>query len=105
LDEWPLLIPLQQGAFLRLLVAFTDPLGIKVPVSWYQSIDMHCIVLLVKFEGGLTISVLRKKALFITNWGLNFHGFKLSIDFSHFQKKKTQAWGMRPPKSRPNSNP
>jgi hypothetical protein len=34
----------------------------KVLVSWYQSIDMHCIALPVKFEGGLSISFLRKKA-------------------------------------------
>jgi hypothetical protein len=48
------------GRFLRLLVAFTHSLDIQVHVSWYQSIGMHFIVLAVKFEDGLSISVLRK---------------------------------------------
>jgi hypothetical protein len=33
-------------------------------VSEFPSIDMHCIVLPVKFDGGLSISVLRNKQLF-----------------------------------------
>jgi hypothetical protein len=36
----------------------------KEPVSGYQSIDTHCIVLPVKFDGGLSISALRNKQLF-----------------------------------------
>jgi hypothetical protein len=32
--------------------------------SEYQSINIHCIVLNVKFDGGLSISVLRNKQLF-----------------------------------------
>jgi hypothetical protein len=33
-------------------------------VKGFQSIDMHCVVLPVKFEGGLSIPFLRKKQLF-----------------------------------------
>jgi hypothetical protein len=36
----------------------------KCFVSGYQLIDMHCIALPVKFDGGLSISFLRKKQLF-----------------------------------------
>jgi hypothetical protein len=35
----------------------------EVFVSGYQLIDMHCIALPVKFDGGLSISFLRKKQL------------------------------------------
>jgi hypothetical protein len=35
----------------------------KVLDSGYQPRDMHCIVLTVKFDGGLSISVLRNKQL------------------------------------------
>jgi hypothetical protein len=49
--------------FLGLLVASTAAYNIKVLVSGYQSIDMHCIVLPVKFDGALSISVLRNKQL------------------------------------------
>jgi hypothetical protein len=48
-------IPLQLVAFWGLLGAFTAAYGIKVLVSEYQLIDMHCIVLPVKFDGGLHI--------------------------------------------------
>jgi hypothetical protein len=37
-------------------------------VSWYQSIEMHYIVLPVKFDGGLFISVVRNEQLF-TKYG------------------------------------
>jgi hypothetical protein len=50
--------------FWGLLVAFIVVYNIKVIISWYQSIDMYCIVLPVKFDDGLSISVLRKKHLF-----------------------------------------
>jgi hypothetical protein len=36
-------------------------------VSGYPSIDMHCILLLVKFDGGLFTSVLRNRQLFEKN--------------------------------------
>jgi hypothetical protein len=38
-------------------------------VSGYQSIDMRCIVVPVKFEGGLSISFLRKKQPFTKKRG------------------------------------
>jgi hypothetical protein len=40
----------------------------KVFVSGYQLIDMHCIALPVKFDGGLSISFLRKKQLYKKRW-------------------------------------
>jgi hypothetical protein len=57
-------------------VAFTAAYSINVYVSGYQSIDMHCIVLPVKFDGELSISVLRNKQLFKNKWGLKVHIFK-----------------------------
>jgi hypothetical protein len=54
--------------FWELLVAFTDKYDIKMHVSWYQLIAMHCIVLPVKFDSGLPISVLRNEQLFNENW-------------------------------------
>jgi hypothetical protein len=63
------IIPLQLVAFGGLLVAFTDSYNINMRVSWYQSIEMHCIVLPVKYEGGLSISVLKNEQLFTQNWG------------------------------------
>jgi hypothetical protein len=44
-----------------LLGAFMAAYNIKMLVSGYQSIYMHCIVLSVKFDGGLSISVLKNK--------------------------------------------
>jgi hypothetical protein len=35
----------------------------EVFVSGYQLLDMHCIVLPVKIDGGVSISFLRKKQL------------------------------------------
>jgi hypothetical protein len=45
------------GAFF----CFTNAYDMKVLVSKYHSIDMHCIALPVKFDDGLDISFLRKK--------------------------------------------
>jgi hypothetical protein len=41
----------------------------EIRLSWYQSIDMYCIVFVVKFDGWLYILVLRNKQLFTKNWG------------------------------------
>jgi hypothetical protein len=71
LGKLQLLVPLQSVAFLRPLVAFTGHLDLRVYVSWYQSIDIVCIAVSVKFEDGLSISVLRNKSLFSKNWGLH----------------------------------
>jgi hypothetical protein len=57
------LIPLQLVALWMLLGAFTVAYNLKVLVSGYPSIDMHCIVLPVKYDGGLSISFLRIKQL------------------------------------------
>jgi hypothetical protein len=64
LDGLPFLISLQLVAFGGLLGAFMAAYNIKMLVSEYQSIDMLCIVLSVKFEGGLSILVLRNKQLY-----------------------------------------
>jgi hypothetical protein len=50
--------------------------NIKMLVSGYQSINMHCIVLPIKFDDGLSISVLRNKQLYK----------KMEVKSSHFQK-------------------
>jgi hypothetical protein len=56
LDILPLLVPLQSGTFLKFffLFSFTDAYDMEVFVSRYQLIDMHCIALPVKFDGGLS---------------------------------------------------
>jgi hypothetical protein len=46
---------------------YTDSYSIKMHVSGYQSIDMHCFVLPVKFDGRLAISVPRNEQLFTKN--------------------------------------
>jgi hypothetical protein len=43
---------------------FSAAYNIQMLVSGYQSIDMHCIDLPVKFDNELSISVLRNKQLF-----------------------------------------
>jgi hypothetical protein len=63
LDGFLLLIPLQSVAFGGLLGAFSVAYNIQMFVSGYQSIDMHCSVLPVKFDGGLSISVLKNGQL------------------------------------------
>jgi hypothetical protein len=49
---------------LRPLIAFMAAYNIKILVPGYHSIDMHSIMLHVKFDGGLFISVLINKQLF-----------------------------------------
>jgi hypothetical protein len=109
LDMMLLLLPHQTVAFLGSISAITNPLDIQIYVSWYHSIATQCIVLHVKFENGLSISILRNKCFFPKNWISNFQIFKFSIEFRNFSKpaerstigRQTQAWGMRPHKSRP----
>jgi hypothetical protein len=50
--------------FWMLLLALTTACNVKVFVSRHQSIDMHCIVLPVKLNGGLSIPVLINKQIF-----------------------------------------
>jgi hypothetical protein len=54
----------QTTVFWEILSAFTTAHIVKVIISRYQSIDMHCVEMPVKFEGGLSMSFLRKKQLF-----------------------------------------
>jgi hypothetical protein len=56
--------------------------NVKALVSEYQSIDMHCTVVPVKFDGGLSMLAVRNKQLFTTK-GAKFHIFKIK---SNFQK-------------------
>jgi hypothetical protein len=51
-------------AFWALLLAFTAAYNINMLVFEYRSIDMRCIVLPVKLDGGLSISALRNKQLY-----------------------------------------
>jgi hypothetical protein len=54
-------------AFGGLLGAFTIAYSIKELASEYPSIDIHWIMLPVKIDGGLSISVLKNKQLFKKN--------------------------------------
>jgi hypothetical protein len=51
-----------------LLLTLTTAYNIIVLVSGYRSKYMHCIVVPVKFDGGLFISTLRNKQLFTKKW-------------------------------------
>jgi hypothetical protein len=55
---------------------------------------MHCIVLPVKFDGRLSIPVLRNEQFFTKNWGLKTDQFPKSSNFGsfksrHFEKGQT----------------
>jgi hypothetical protein len=64
LDDLPFLIPLHIVAFLGLLVASTAAYNIKVLVLGV-SVDRYALHrVAVKFDGGLSITVLRNKQLF-----------------------------------------
>jgi hypothetical protein len=65
--------PSNYDAQATLLGAFAAAYNSKVLDSGYQSIDMHCIVLPVKFDGELSISVLRNKQLFKKKGGQKVH--------------------------------
>jgi hypothetical protein len=53
--------------------------------SGFQSIDMPCIVLPVKFDGGLFISFLRTKQLFTKKRVFKTDQFSASSNFQTFQ--------------------
>jgi hypothetical protein len=54
--------PLESVAVLRLDGEFRDAYNTGMLHVWYLVIDMHFILLHVKFEGGLSISILKTKA-------------------------------------------
>jgi hypothetical protein len=53
-----------------------DAYDMKILVSKYQSIDMHCMVVPVKFDDGLSITFLRKKPLSTKKRGSKVYIFK-----------------------------
>jgi hypothetical protein len=62
--------------FLRVLcIVFTDAYNVQVLLSWQRWIGIDCILPFVKFEGGLFISVLRKKATLYKKLGLKTDEF------------------------------
>jgi hypothetical protein len=67
----------------RLLETFAAAYNIKVLVSEYQPIDMHCIMSPVKFDSGLSISFLRNRQLFAKK-GCQKITFSNSSKFSLF---------------------
>jgi hypothetical protein len=75
-------MPLQSVAFWGLLVVLMAAYNLNVLVPEYQSIDIQCIVLPVKFDGGLSISVPRNKQLFEKKRKSKVHIFKESKSFS-----------------------
>jgi hypothetical protein len=54
-------------------------------VSWYQWIEIHCIVLPVKFDGGLSMSVLRNGQVFTKKLGFKTDQFSKSLNSEIFQ--------------------
>jgi hypothetical protein len=55
----------------------------EIKLSWYQSIDIHCIVMNVNFDGGLSISVLINMQLFTKNWGSKTISYQKSSNFQN----------------------
>jgi hypothetical protein len=72
--------------FLRLFLAFTMVYNAKVLVSGYQSIERLCIVLPVKFDVGLFMSVLRNKQLYPIKRGSKIYIFKKGPIFKNISK-------------------
>jgi hypothetical protein len=72
--------------FLGAPYALTTAYNIKMLIFGYQSVDMHCIAISVKFDGKLFLSVLRNKQLF-TKRGSKVYIFKKGSHFS-----KTLFW-------------
>jgi hypothetical protein len=60
---------IQSVAILLLCIDLTDAYNIIMLVSGYQSIDMHCIVFPVKFDGEFSISFLRNRQLLTEKGG------------------------------------
>jgi hypothetical protein len=85
LSKVSFLIPLQSVTFWGLILAFTIAYNVKVLFYGYQSIDIQCIVLSVKFDGGLFISVLRNKQLFTKKRAksLHFQIFEKTVAWAH----------------------
>jgi hypothetical protein len=46
---------------------------------------MHCIVLPLIFDGGLSISILKNEQLFTKNWGFKTEQFSKSLNLQTFQ--------------------
>jgi hypothetical protein len=67
LDWWPTFAPLEKITFLKLGVMFREIYDTNIFQVWYPSIDIRFILTRVKFEDGLTISVLKTKATFYKN--------------------------------------
>jgi hypothetical protein len=78
LDQLPSLEVFYSSALLGLFVVLMDTYNLGAPViSLCGSKDMDCLLLHVKFEDGLSISVLRKKGNFLqTNWTSKPRSFK-----------------------------
>lgn len=61
---------LQSVAICRLCVGLTDVYNIGIVHSWYQSIYTSCFLFIVKFEDGMSNSVLRNKATLFEKIGV-----------------------------------
>jgi hypothetical protein len=83
LEDLPFWIPRHLVAFRGLLVAFTAAHNLNVSVSGYQPIDIHLIVLPVKFDGSLSISVLKNKQ-FLKKMERQKSTFSKSSEFFNF---------------------
>jgi hypothetical protein len=84
-DRLPTLGPLESFAILRLGVAIRDAYSTYMLQVLYLLIDMHYILLYVKFEDGLSISVLKNNAIRHNSLQLEIIRFlKKSNVFAHF---------------------
>jgi hypothetical protein len=75
------------ATFWGLFGEFTAAYNIKELISGYQSIEMHCIVLPVKFDRRLAISVLRNEQLFKKIGGSKPISFKKAQIFEPFKSR------------------
>lgn len=82
MDEPPPLGTLPSIAVLTLSVVLTDAPFVKVPRFLHFTIDSDCILLNVKFEGELSMSVLRNRAISFRKVGSKTDEFS-KVKFSH----------------------
>jgi hypothetical protein len=61
-DEWPTLGPLESVAVLKLSVVLREGYNTNILQFWYQSLDIHFILLHVKFKDTSFISVSKNRA-------------------------------------------
>jgi hypothetical protein len=69
-DQFPFLGALESAALLGLPEVFIDAYNIESLFSWSALIDIGCVLLHAKFKDGLSIPVLRNRAILYKKFGV-----------------------------------